>query len=70
MRNVYELLRHKELALERVRSEVKALRAVVPLLAEPNDPVVSQSDLAASPALGKNKWPLKVQDTPRVPFTS
>jgi len=70
MRNVYELLRHKELDLERVRSEVKALRAVVPLLTERDDTPVSQSDLSASLALQKNKWPLKVDGTPRVPFTS
>jgi hypothetical protein len=65
MKNVYELLRSKELDLARLRTEVDALRLVAPLLAEriaesaDLDPV-SRPDAAWTPALQKNKWPLKV----------
>jgi hypothetical protein len=68
MKNIYEVLREKEIDLARLRIEVDALRFVVPLLversAEPsNDQGVHQPDLAWSPALEKNKWPLKVGQT-------
>jgi hypothetical protein len=67
MKNIYEVLREKEMDLVRLRTEVDALRFVVPLLAdrsaEPGDGVaVCQPDLAWTPALQKNKWPLKVGD--------
>jgi hypothetical protein len=63
MKNIYEVLRNKEMDLARLRTEVDALRLVAPLLAigEPDaaDPV-PQPDVAWTPALQKNKWPLKV----------
>lgn len=34
MKNVYQVLRDKELELQRVRGEVAALHTVIPLLAE------------------------------------
>ena len=37
MRNVYEVLREKEDAIERIRREVAALRSVTPLLADTMD---------------------------------
>ena len=37
MRNVYQVLRDKEMELERLSREVEALRLVVPLLAEEAD---------------------------------
>jgi hypothetical protein len=65
MKNVYEVLREKEMLLARVRTEVDALRVVVPLLANRSaeagdDHVLNQPDLLWAPALQKNKWPLKV----------
>jgi hypothetical protein len=68
MKNIYEVLREKEIDLARLRIEVDALRFVVPLLversAEPNnDQGVPKPDLTWSPALEKNKWPLKVGQT-------
>jgi len=69
MKNVYEVLREKEMRLARLRTEVDALRVVVPLLADRSneagdDHVVYQSmvqpDLLWTPALERNKWPLKV----------
>jgi hypothetical protein len=34
MKDVYQVLRQKELALERIREEIEALRFVTPLLSE------------------------------------
>jgi len=34
MRDLYQLLRQKELDLERTRKEIEALRSVIPLLSE------------------------------------
>ena len=66
MKNIFEVLRAKEMDLARLRTEVEALRLVVPLLAEPSgatdDSVVSRPDLAWNPALQRNKWPLKMGD--------
>jgi hypothetical protein len=66
MKNVYEVLREKEMLLARLRTEVDALRVVVPLLADHteagDDHVMDQPDLLWTPALPKNKWPLKVGD--------
>jgi len=58
MKNLYQMLRQKESELERVRSEVNALRAVVPLLAEKHD--------MADHSSASNKWPLKVDGPPPV----
>jgi hypothetical protein len=64
MKNVYEVLREKEMHLARLRTEVDALRVVVPLLVDHvevgNDRAVDQPDLLWTPAMQKNKWPLKV----------
>jgi hypothetical protein len=65
MKNIYEVLRNKEMDLVRLRTEVDALRLVAPLLSDRSaeaddvDPM-SQLDAAWAPALQKNKWPLKV----------
>lgn len=57
MRNVYEVLRQKEMDLERVRREVNALRQAVPLLVDGADALKAE---AASPQ--NNRWPLKVPE--------
>jgi hypothetical protein len=66
MKNIYELLREKEMDLVRLRIEVDALRLVAPLLAdrsaEPNDGGPMQPDRTWNPAPPKNKWPMKVGD--------
>ena len=67
MKNIYEVLREKEMDLARLRIEVEALRFVAPLLADRSgessaDPGVPRPDLAWSPALERNKWPLKTGD--------
>ncbi|MGD0512085.1 MAG: hypothetical protein ABSA29_02210 [Terriglobales bacterium] len=64
MKNVYEVLREKEMLLARLRIEVDALRVVVPLLADRteagDDRLPDQPSRLWEPALPKNKWPLKV----------
>jgi hypothetical protein len=65
MKNIYEVLREKEMHLARVRTEVDALRLVVPLLTDRSadagdDHVMDQPDQIWTPALSRNKWPLKV----------
>jgi hypothetical protein len=40
MKNVYEVLRQKELELARLEKEVEALRVAAPLLSEEKEPVV------------------------------
>jgi hypothetical protein len=67
MKNIYEVLREKEMDLARLRTEVDALRFVAPLLADGGVDAsdvehVHRPDLAWSPALDRNKWPLKVGD--------
>jgi hypothetical protein len=67
MRNIYEVLREKEMDLARLRTEVEALRFVAPLLTdrsgEPTDnPTERRPDLAWTPTLERNKWPLKTGD--------
>jgi hypothetical protein len=48
MKNVYEVLRQKEMELTRLEKEVEALRLVAPLLSEEKEAV---SDMMAKPAL-------------------
>jgi hypothetical protein len=55
MRNLFEVLREKEMDLVRVRHEVEALRFVAPLLFEQSDPSWS-----ATPP--KNRWPLELNE--------
>lgn len=56
MKDPYAVLVQKEREMQRVRSEVEALRSIVPLLSEeaPSD--------AASPAkpTDRNRWPLQM----------
>jgi hypothetical protein len=55
MKDVYAVLRQKEAEIMRVRREIEALRAVVPLLSD------SGQDPATAPA-PRNKWPLQVRE--------
>jgi hypothetical protein len=67
MKNVYEVLREKEMDLARLRTEVDALRFVAPLLSDRSSESaevehIPRPDLAWTPALERNKWPLQVSD--------
>ena len=48
MKDLSQVLRQKEMAIERVRNEIKALRFVIPLLAEDADLI--ERELASSPS--------------------
>lgn len=37
MRDLYQVLRQKELDIERIRGEIEALQAVIPLLSDESD---------------------------------
>ena len=39
MTDLYQVLRQKEMAIERVRQEIEALQFVIPMLAEDEQPV-------------------------------
>jgi hypothetical protein len=64
MRDVYEVLRQKELEMVRVRKEVETLLRVIPLLAEDEDRI--EYGLASPPSsqqfrgtgtAGEKSWP-------------
>ena len=69
MKDVYEVLRQKELDQSRLENEVGALRVVAPLLADgdvvhENKPALRQAatnaaqpDTSGRQASGKNRWP-------------
>ena len=48
MKNVYEVLRQKELELARLEKEVEALRVAAPLLSEEKEPVAEAKPALAS----------------------
>jgi hypothetical protein len=63
MKDVYQVLREKELDVTRVRKEVEALRFAIPLLAEGAE---SMHVVAAAPRLPSgqiNRWPLHIETT-------
>lgn len=62
MRNLYEVLRQKEMDLERVRGEIEALRFIVPLLADGVDRPAPPAELARSTSPDNNRWPLKIDE--------
>jgi len=62
MKNVYEVLRQKEMELTRLEKEVEALRLVAPLLSEEKE---------AGPDMAKSVLPVAVngpQPTARIPI--
>jgi hypothetical protein len=70
MKNIFEVLREKEMHLARLRTEVDALRLVAPLLGDGSAELhaverVLRPDLSWTPALDRNKWPLKVGEPAR-----
>jgi hypothetical protein len=47
MRDLYQLLREKELAIIRIRQEIEALRSIIPLLADEGDATATGPPLYA-----------------------
>ena len=52
MKNVYEVLRQKEMELTRLEKEVEALRLVAPLLSEEKESTSEIGKPALAPAVG------------------
>jgi len=52
MKNVYEVLRQKEMELTRLEKEVEALRLVAPLLSEEKESIVDTVKSALPTAVG------------------
>jgi hypothetical protein len=61
MKNVYEVLRQKEMELTRLEKEVEALRVVAPLLSEEKEPVSDMKPALATAVNGP-------QPTTRIPI--
>ena len=57
MKNVYEVLRQKELEISRLQEEVEALRVAAPLLSEDNDGNENKPRLASSAAPQAKRGP-------------
>jgi hypothetical protein len=62
MKNVYEVLRQKELELTRLEKEVEALRVAAPLLSEEKEPIAE----APKPSLTASAPPQPVRIPPAV----
>ncbi|HEY1802679.1 MAG TPA: hypothetical protein VGG46_17260 [Terriglobales bacterium] len=59
MKNIYEVLRQKELDLARLEKEVEALRLAAPLLADEKEPAIEATN---------NKPALTTTSTPQQPI--
>ena len=69
MTDFYQVLRQKEMAIERIRKEIEALQLVIPMLAEDTQPVSAPAspprsvDRRGVPQSGRNgngdaqRWP-------------
>ncbi|MBV8772142.1 MAG: hypothetical protein JO166_07420 [Deltaproteobacteria bacterium] len=64
MKNVYEVLRQKELELSRLEKEVEALRVAAPLLSDDKD-ANAEASATTKPALTSNTTP--AQQPIRIP---
>jgi hypothetical protein len=64
MKNVYEVLRQKEMELTRLEKEVEALRLVAPLLSEEKESALDMAKPALATAVNGP------QVTPRIPVPS
>lgn len=68
MKNVYEVLRQKEMELTRLEKEVEALRLVAPLLSEEKESVAEISKPALATAVnGPQAARISVPSTPAIP---
>ena len=65
MKNVYEVLRQKEMELTRLEKEVEALRLVAPLLSEEKEMAEMKSVLPT--AVNGPQQPIRIPAPPSVP---
>ena len=61
MKDVYQVLREKELDVTRVRKEVEALRFAIPLLAEGADSMNFAAPAPQLPSGHINRWPINIE---------
>jgi cell division protein FtsB len=59
MKNVYEVLRQKELELARLEKEVEALRVAAPLLSEEKE-VVAEASKPALTSVAAQQQPIRI----------
>ncbi len=59
MKNVYEVLRQKELELARLEKEVEALRVAAPLLSEEKEPI-SETQKPALTSVSQQQQPIRI----------
>jgi hypothetical protein len=70
MKNVYEVLRQKEMELTRLEKEVEALRLVAPLLSEEKEMAADMAKPALATAVNAGPQPparIPVPSTPTIP---
>jgi hypothetical protein len=69
MKNVYEVLRQKEMELTRLEKEVEALRLVAPLLSEEKESMMDVAKPALATAVGgpQPTARIPVPTTPSIP---
>jgi len=59
VKDIYQVLREKELAVARLRQEVEALRFCAPMLAEASE--AAQSPSAAPGSTPATRWPAEIE---------
>ncbi|MFZ0478542.1 MAG: hypothetical protein WAL71_05285 [Terriglobales bacterium] len=60
MKNVYEVLRQKELELARLEKEVEALRVAAPLLSEDKEPIIETPKPTLTPVAAQQQQPIRI----------
>jgi hypothetical protein len=60
MKNVYEVLRQKEMELTRLEKEVEALRLVAPLLSEEQKDAMAEAAKPAQAAVNGPQAPIRI----------
>ena len=67
MKNVYEVLRQKEMELTRLEKEVEALRLVAPLLSEEKETISDIGKPVLAPAVGQSTASVRIPAAPVMP---
>ncbi|MFZ0956439.1 MAG: hypothetical protein WAN60_08855 [Candidatus Sulfotelmatobacter sp.] len=74
MKNVYEVLRQKEMELTRLEKEVEALRLVAPLLSEEKEAMLDMGKPALATAVNgpqaTTRIPVQTAAMPAIPVTT
>jgi len=60
MKDVFAVLRQREMDLARVREEIDAIRLVIPLLIEERDDAANATNVFSTYSRRDNKWPLEI----------